>query len=185
MPSLLELDLSFNEFKQIEHVGIRRQCHLKRLSASFNYFDKDLVDSPTNISECSKYSLESLDLSWSLNGSILEPLGRLANLRGLHLSGNGWTGPIPESIRTLRFLEVLDLSHNELTGPVSTFLGKLYKLDLSYNQINGSIPESLVKLATLADLNLEFNLLTGRIPASLGRLVSLQAVSKSINWENS
>ncbi|KAL7587683.1 hypothetical protein Lser_V15G40592 [Lactuca serriola] len=181
MPNLLELDLSSNKFNQIEHVGIWRQCHLKQLSVAFNYFDEAMIDSPTNTSECSQYALERLDLSLSLNGKIPETLGRLTNLRGLHLMGNNLTGPIPEFLRRLKLLQVLDLSHNQLTGSIPTFLGKLSKLDLSFNQLNGSIPYSFGKLAALTYLNLEFNQLTGPIPTSLGRLVSLQEISVSSN----
>ncbi|XP_023732341.1 receptor-like protein EIX1 [Lactuca sativa] len=61
MPNLLELDLSFNEFKQIEHVGIWRHCQLKQLNATSNSFDKEIIDSPKNKSECSGYALEILD----------------------------------------------------------------------------------------------------------------------------
>ncbi|KAI3515550.1 hypothetical protein L1887_14449 [Cichorium endivia] len=110
MPNLLELDLSFNKFRQIEHLGIWRQCHLKQLSALGNPFVMELTDSPKNVSECSQYALERLDLSFSLNGTIPESLGRLANLRSLDLSESSLTGTIPESLGRLRYLEALDLS---------------------------------------------------------------------------
>ncbi|KAI3515557.1 hypothetical protein L1887_14457 [Cichorium endivia] len=182
MPNLLELDLSWNHFLQFEHLEIWRQCHLKRLTASENPFDIAMTYSPKNISECSQYALEKLDLSGCLIGTISEPtipetLGTLVNLRSIDLSASGLTGPIPESLGRLRFLEVLDLSRNRLTGPIPTFLGKLSKLDLSFNELNGSIPESFGKLPALTDLYLEVNQLTGPIPASIGSLVSLQAFS--------
>ncbi|KAI3510144.1 hypothetical protein L1887_25675 [Cichorium endivia] len=141
MPNLLELDLSFNQFKQIEHVGIWRQCHLKRLSASFNLFYREITESPKNISECSHYALERLDLRMSLHGTFPEPLGRLENLRSIDLSNNRLIGPIPKSLTRLRFLE-----------------------------LNGSIPETFGKLVALTELELQSNRLTGCIPASLGRV---------------
>ncbi|KAI3515546.1 hypothetical protein L1887_14445 [Cichorium endivia] len=73
-------------FEQIEHLGIWRQCHLKQLIAWRNPFEIELTDSPKNMSECSQYALESLDLHRSVNGTIPESLGRLANLRSLDLS---------------------------------------------------------------------------------------------------
>ncbi|GJY89025.1 leucine-rich repeat protein [Tanacetum coccineum] len=150
MLNLRMLDLSGNNFKQIEDVGIWRQCHLKELRVSFNQFEIKLIDSPKNISECSQYSFERLHLDWSLKG------------------------PIPESLGRLRLLEELDLSYNQLTGPIPTFVGGLTQLDLSDNLLNGSIPESFGSLTALTYLNLGHNQLTGHIPTSLGRLVSLQ-----------
>ncbi|CAI9300177.1 unnamed protein product [Lactuca saligna] len=184
MPNLLDLDLSHNQFKQIEDLGIWRQCHLKQLHASGNDFQIEMIDSPKNLSECSQYALEWLDLSLSPNGTIPEPLGRLANLRGIDLSSSRLIGPIPESVGRLRYLQVLDLSENQLSGPIPTFLGNLSILDLSFNQLNSSIPESFGNLAALSYLDLSFNQLTGPIPASLGRLVSLRAILLGSNFLN-
>ncbi|KAL7588781.1 hypothetical protein Lser_V15G37549 [Lactuca serriola] len=181
MPKLLELHLSGNKFKQIEDVGIWRQCHLKQLRVTNNVFRMEMTDPPKNASECSQYSLELLELSRSLKGRIPETLGGLANLRDLDLSYNKLTGLIPESVRGLRFLQVLDLSENQLTGPIPEFLGNLTQLDLSYNQLNGSIPESLGKLAALTDLDLGSNFLDGTIPVSIGQLAKLRILSISNN----
>nr|KAJ0192466.1 hypothetical protein LSAT_V11C800410010 [Lactuca sativa] len=181
MPKLLELHLSGNKFKQIEDVGIWRQCHLKQLSVTDNEFAMEMIDTPKNASECSIYALEFLELSRSLNGRIPETLGRLVNLRHLDLSQNGLTGSIPESLGRLRFLQVLYLSENQLTGPIPEFLGNLTQLILSYNQLNGSIPESLGKLAALTKLYLHSNLLDGTIPVSIGQLAKLRTLSISNN----
>ncbi|GJU40454.1 leucine-rich repeat protein, partial [Tanacetum coccineum] len=209
MLNLRMLDLSGNNFKQIEDVGIWRQCHLKELRVSSNQFEIKLIDSPKNISECSQYSFERLHLDGSLKGAFpADSFGRMVNLRGLHLSYNGLTGPIPESLGRLRLLEELDLhnnqltgpipeslgrlrlleeldlSYNQLTGPIPTFVGGLTHLDLSDNLLNGSIPESFGSLTALTYLDLSYNQLTGHVPTSLGRLVSLQlfrVYSNSLN----
>ncbi|XP_052622231.1 receptor-like protein EIX1 isoform X2 [Lactuca sativa] len=160
MPKLLELHVSGNKFKQIEDVGIWRQCHLKQLSVTDNEFAMEMIDTPKNASECSIYALEFLELSRSLNGRIPETLGGLANLRDLDLSYNKLTGSIPESLGRLRFLQVLYLSENLL---------------------NGSIPESLGKLASLTDLDLGSNLLDGTIPVSIGQLAKLRTLFISNN----
>ncbi|XP_021984739.1 receptor-like protein EIX1 [Helianthus annuus] len=201
MPNLLELDLSSNHFVKFEDVGIWRQCQLKQLSVASNDFLMELTDSPTNVSECSQYDLEWLNLADSVNGTIPESLVKMTNLRGLHLSGkltgplprslgslsflqvldmprNKLKGSIPESMGMLRLLQALDLSFNELTGPIPTFLGKLTKLDLSFNYLNGSIPEPSVALRYL---HLENNQLTGPIPASLGKLTKLSSLDVSNN----
>ncbi|KAI3515750.1 hypothetical protein L1887_14654 [Cichorium endivia] len=140
MSYLRVLDLSYNRFKKIQHLGIWRLCHLKQLIASSNPINIEVTDSPKNVSECSQYALERLDLSDYLNGTVPESLGRLANLRSLDLSDSSLTGTIPEALGRLRYLEALDLS---------------------YNQLDGSIPESLGRLVNLRDIKLRVNRLTG------------------------
>nr|GEX83146.1 LRR receptor-like serine/threonine-protein kinase GSO1 [Tanacetum cinerariifolium] len=180
MPNLLKLNLYKSMFKQIVHVGIWSQCHLKELIVSNNLLKHEIVSSSTNVSECSRYSLERLNLGYNqLNGSISESLGRLANLRGLDLSFNVLTGPIPDSLGKLISLQVLDLSSNHLIVPIPNFHGQLTKLHLADNQFDGSIPESLGRLTDLRDLLLESNRLTGPIPVSLRGLDLLQKFSVS------
>ncbi|KAI3515752.1 hypothetical protein L1887_14656 [Cichorium endivia] len=114
MPNLQELDLSSNRFKKIEHLGIWRLCHLKQLIASSNPINFEVTDSPKNVSECSQYALERLDLSYSLNGTVPESLGRLTNLRSLDLSESNLTGTIPEALGRLQYLKALDLSEGQI-----------------------------------------------------------------------
>nr|KAJ0192340.1 hypothetical protein LSAT_V11C800410530 [Lactuca sativa] len=185
LPKLLVLHLSSNKFKQIEHVGIWRQCHLKQLSVTDNEFDMEMTDPPKNASECSQYALEFLELSWSLKGRIPETLGRLTNLRDLDLSDNGVTGTIPESLGRLSFLEVLDLSQNQLTGLIPESLGKLAALtdmDLGSNLLNGTIPVSIGQLAKLRSLYISRNYLEGAIiEAHFANLSMLEHLDTSSN----
>ncbi|PWA80496.1 leucine-rich repeat protein [Artemisia annua] len=166
MPNLLRLDLSWNNFERIEDVRIWRQCHLKELSVSYNHFRIKLIDSPKNVSECSQYAFERLNLQESLKGPIPESLGRLRLLEELILSDNQLTGPIPESIGRLAALTVLDLSNNHLTGHVPTSLGRLVSLKLfkaGSNSLNGTIPVSIGQLTKLRELNISINSLEGVI----------------------
>ncbi|KAL7581928.1 hypothetical protein Lser_V15G37573 [Lactuca serriola] len=182
MPKLLELHLSGNKFKQIEDVGIWRQCHLKQLSVTNNVFRMEMTDPPKNASECSQYSLELLELSRSLKGRIPETLGGLANLRDLDLSYNKLTGSIPESLGRLRFLQVLDLSENQLTGPIPEFLGNLTQLVLFSNKLNGSIPVSIGQLAKLRHLFISDNSLEGAVTeAHFANLLVLKELDASSN----
>ncbi|GJV44690.1 leucine-rich repeat protein [Tanacetum coccineum] len=185
MPNLVRLDLSQNKFEHIEDVGIWRQCHLKELSVFYNLIFLEMIDSRKNVSECSQYAFERLDLHGSLKGAFpADSFGRMYNLRSLLLSYSRLTGPIPESLGRLRLLEDLDLSVNQLTGPIPTFIGKLTTLDLSYNHLNGSIPESIGRLEALTVLDLSTNQLTGPIPPSLQGLISLQMFLVSSNSLN-
>nr|GEW02602.1 leucine-rich repeat protein [Tanacetum cinerariifolium] len=133
-------------------------------------------------SQCSQYSFERLQLDGILKGAFpADSLGRMVNLRGLRLSSNRLTGPIPESLGRLRLLEELDLSYNQLTGPIPTLIGGLAQLDLSENLLNGSIPESLGRLRLLEELDLSGNLLNGSIPESFGSLTALTYLDLSYN----
>ncbi|KAK9063944.1 hypothetical protein SSX86_017816 [Deinandra increscens subsp. villosa] len=185
MPNLLKLDVSFNNLENIELVGIWRQCQLKELRLSSNYFGGEMIGPSTNTSECSQYALEMLESDDNLlNGAIPESLRRLSNLRVLNLEFNSFKGLIPKALQRLRSLEVLNLYGNDLTGPIPTFHGKLTTLLLGQNQFSGSIPESLGRLTCLTHLTLSSNWLTGPIPASIGRLASLQEFSVSSNMLN-
>ncbi|PWA36032.1 leucine-rich repeat protein [Artemisia annua] len=188
MPNLLRLDLSRNNFEHIEDVGIWRQCHLKELNVSDNYFGIEMTDSPKNVSEFSQYAFERLQLDRSLKGAFpADSLGRMANLRGLSLSYNNLTGPIPESLGRLRLLEELDLFGNQLTGPIPESLGRLRlleELDLYSNQLTGPFPKFIGKLTQLQYLYLSSNNLNGSIPESLGRLRLLEELDLSYNQLN-
>ncbi|CAN8243617.1 unnamed protein product [Cochlearia groenlandica] len=121
--SLMTLDLSENSFNGSIPLSIIRCKKLKTLVLSNNGFSGDL---PTRF------------------GSSL------VHLRTLHLSFNHFSGTIPEDLGNMRNLKgTLDLSHNLFSGMIPLSLGDLPELlyvDLSYNNLSGPIPRSNILL---------------------------------------
>ena len=102
----------------------------------------------------------------------------------LNLSGNDLTGPIPPELGNLTSLEWLYLSGNDLTGPIPPELGNLTSLTelyLSGNDLTGPIPPELGNLADLESLYLGYNDLTGPIPTELGNLADLRVLHLAAN----
>ena len=112
-------------------------------------------------------------------------------MRGLYLSSNQLTGPIPPELGQLyQFrdpyagLLSLFLHNNQLTGSIPPELGSLANLRslrLSDNQLTGSIPPELGNLANLRSLRLSDNQLTGSIPASLTNLRVMRELYFALN----
>lgn len=125
-------------------------------------------------------NLVFLDLSMNeLDGSI--PIGLFTSMALFHLdlSDNRLTGPIPLQgsqekslieISPYPPLEFLDLSHNTLTGVLSSDIGnfkRLKLLNLGNDGLSGELPNELTKLSQLEFLDLSNNQLKGKIPEKL------------------
>ena len=109
-------------------------------------------------------------------GVRVDDMGRVTRL---DLSGNQLSGPIPVEIGDLEFLEDLWLFGNDLTGPIPPELGSLENLKsllLFDNQLTGPLPPEIGNLTNLQDLWLYDNQLTGPLPVELGNLANLQAL---------
>ncbi|KAL4606297.1 hypothetical protein ACB092_09G092700 [Castanea dentata] len=103
----------------------------------------------------------SIDLSCNnFEGPIPEELGVLKSLHILNLSHNAFTGRIPPSLGKLSQLESLDLSSNKLSGEIPMQLADnltfLSVLNLSFNQLVGPIPY-IKQFATFSETSYEGN----------------------------
>ncbi|XP_028247224.1 probably inactive leucine-rich repeat receptor-like protein kinase At5g48380 [Glycine soja] len=99
----------------------------------------------------------------------------------LNLTNMGLKGEFPRDLRDCPSLTSLNLSHNELTGPIpsdiSTLLPYATSIDLSNNKFNGEIPPSLGNCSYLTSLRLDNNMLSGQIPQQLEQLPRLRKIS--------
>ena len=91
------------------------------------------------------------------------------------LADQNLEGSIVTELLELPYLQVLDLSHNGLSGSLTTAFGNLTKAKLSDNKITGTIPADMVdKNSPLEELDLGSNRLEGSIPATIGLSTTLK-----------
>ncbi|CAL8122882.1 unnamed protein product [Prunus armeniaca] len=125
--------------------------------------------------------LEVMDISHNqLRGTVGNI--RLEFAPSLNLSWNQLEGPIPS---ILSKASVLDLSHNNFSGAASflcaTKDSNLTFLDLSNNHVSGELPDCWTHFKELVFLDLTNNYLFGKIPTTMGYLLSIETLRLSNN----
>eukprot|EP00978_Attheya_sp_CCMP212_P007869 scaffold18312_cov55-Attheya_sp.AAC.1 len=110
--------------------------------------------------------LTSLVLSGNeFTGSIPQGFGNLS-LTTLELESNHLNSTIPEDLFNAPSLERLVLSKNDFTGFISSNIGKLTQLinfEVSYNAMTGSIPREFYTIDSLTKIRFRNNSFTGPI----------------------
>ena len=117
----------------------------------------------------SDYEIHDESLVLMTVGRELEYKGILKYMRMIDLSSNNLSGLIPTELSQLVGLLYLNMSYNHLMGSIPEKIGRmtsLLSLDLSTNRLLGEIPQSLAGLTFLNHLNLSNNQLWGRSPLS-------------------
>ncbi|KAK0585570.1 hypothetical protein LWI29_030684 [Acer saccharum] len=106
-------------------------------------------------------SLRTLMLhNTNLSGTLPHSIGNLKSLSKLDLGSCNFTGPLPTSMANLTQLEYLDLSANNFSGSIPSFnMSKsLNSLDLSHNVLTGGISSTdWEQLQDLSWVDLSFN----------------------------
>ncbi|CAI9089606.1 OLC1v1024208C1 [Oldenlandia corymbosa var. corymbosa] len=127
------------------------------------------------------YDLEVLRLSNNrFSGFIPNDLlkGGSLVLTELDLSGNNLTGPV--SMITSTTLRNLNLSSNALSGELPPLTGSCSVIDLSSNQFEGNLTK-LLKWGNLETIDLSQNRLTGPIPEVTAQFLRLNYLNISSN----
>nr|XP_010924703.1 probable LRR receptor-like serine/threonine-protein kinase At1g53430 isoform X1 [Elaeis guineensis] len=106
------------------------------------------------------------------------PLQNMKNMKELVLRNLSISGQLPDFIGDMSKLKVLDLSFNNLTGPIpGSFDGLAKSIDYMYltnNKLDGAIPGWI--LSSQRNLDVSYNSFTGSAPANC-RQVNVNLVS--------
>ncbi|KAJ6752718.1 hypothetical protein OIU74_027524 [Salix koriyanagi] len=133
--------------------------------------------------------------SWTFNNKSVAVICKLTGvscwnekenrIMYLQLPSFQLSGKLPESLKYCHSLTTLDLSGNDLSGPIPpeicNWLPYIVNLDLSGNKFSGPIPPEIVNCKFLNNLNLNGNKLTGSIPFGFDRLDRLKTFSVASN----
>ncbi|KAK2972554.1 hypothetical protein RJ640_022405, partial [Escallonia rubra] len=181
---LLDFKLSQNNFisepshAEISFITSLTNCtKLKLLEVGYNPITGTLPVSIGNLSA----SLQKISVNGCrIRGTIPK---EISNLSGL-VTENDLSGYIPNTIKGLQNLQIIDVHGNKLGGSISNDLCQLPKLSslyLSVNQLSGSVPACLWNISSLRYVDLSSNKLIASIPASFGKLKDLLEIDASFN----
>ncbi|KAL7163576.1 hypothetical protein ACSBR2_039647 [Camellia fascicularis] len=151
---------------------------LKYLSLASNEFTGQIY-------EFQSKSLNHINLRHNKLQGLIPPFPTIINL---FLSKNTFTGEIPSTICNVSFLEILDFSHNSLSGVIpqclANFSNVLSVLDLRMNNFHGNIPSTFTEGKKLRNIDLNGNQLEGRVPRSLATCRHLEVLDIGNNKIN-
>ncbi|CAN6566853.1 unnamed protein product [Malus baccata var. baccata] len=156
----------------------------------------------------STQTLTYMDISHNFLSSIVQPSDAVpwVNLQVLGLKNNTLHGPLPMPpphtvhyrvannnlngtisplICSLNFLQLLDLSNNNMSGMLPPCLGNfsvdLRVLNLGNNSFSGFLPETYTNTSSLRWIDVSHNQLRGQLPRSLGNCMKLEFIDLSYN----
>ncbi|XP_050268466.1 receptor kinase-like protein Xa21 [Quercus robur] len=186
--NLIDIDFTTNLFSGPIPRSLGNLKYLKTLYMSEN----QLIEKPgdqehsflSSLTNCR--FLEELYIAINpLNVTIPDVIGNFSvSLTTIVAFQSQIKGQIPIGIGSLKNLNFLDLSYNNLSGNIPSTLGELeglQRLHLRYNNIGGNIPQELCQLRKLGDLLLSNNKISGSVPDCIGNLSVLQKLNLSHN----
>ncbi|KAG2601022.1 hypothetical protein PVAP13_5KG564600 [Panicum virgatum] len=140
LANLYQLNLSQNQFTGHIPIEFGQMSNLQYLDMSVNKLS-GLI--PQELGSCSKLRFLNINHN-SLTGNLPMTIGNLRNLQiMLDVSDNNLTGGLPVQLGNLVMLEFLNLSHNQFSGSIPSSIAgmvSLSTLDVSYNNLEGPLP---------------------------------------------
>lgn len=178
LTKLTHFEASYNPIGGPVPAELGQITSLQSINLNFTDVEGALPDSIGQL-----VSLKSLGLRDCSITSLPDSMRNLTALTGLELSGNELGGPIPPFLSQLTLLRFLSLDSNELSGPIpANFFAKpdLVELYLGSNRLTGEIPP-VGAMTSLQTLHIQSNQLTGPLPPDLGSLTKLKDLNLSGN----
>ncbi|CAJ2646891.1 unnamed protein product [Trifolium pratense] len=180
---------SLGKLKDLYHLNLERNNlgHLVGLISL--YLESNHLEGviPTTFGKFQKLQLLSLRNN-QLSGDIPHFVGNLSQLFILDLYDNTFEGNIPPSIGNCQKLQYLKLSQNKFRGTIPLEVFNLFSLtnllDLSHNSLSGSLPKEVGMLKNIDWLDVSENHLSGNIPETIGECVSLEYLNLQGNSFN-
>ncbi|KAI3971905.1 hypothetical protein MKW92_021634 [Papaver armeniacum] len=171
---LRDLFLQRNNFTGTIPSCITMLRYLNRLDISNNSIGGD-VSLPSLVTKLNLTSLELGSNKLTVFVAVMQSdriiptfICNLTDLEMLHLQDNNLSGTIYSCIYKLKNLRSLDLSHNNLHGPLPHPCKNAKLYNLAHNKFNGEISMKIGKrLSTIISVMLSGNELTGSVPSSI------------------
>ncbi|CAH8368315.1 unnamed protein product [Eruca vesicaria subsp. sativa] len=173
--SIKHLNLSNNQLEGSLTSGFQLFQNLKVLDLSYNQLSGELPGF-NYAYDLQVLKLSNNKISGSLPNNLLKSDSLL--LTTLDLSGNNLSGPISDIMSTT--LHSLDLSSNSLTGELPLLTGSCVLLDLSNNQFEGNLTR-WSKWENVEYLDLSQNRFTGLFPDVSPQLLRANHLNLSYN----
>ncbi|GLU22076.1 hypothetical protein SLE2022_381750 [Rubroshorea leprosula] len=165
------------------------------ISCSLSYGLQGDIDCLKSIKDSLEDPSGYLNATWNFDNNTEGFICRFTGIECWHpdenkvltiqLSDMGLKGKFPPGIKNCSSLTRLDLSNNELFGPIPVEISKILPyatfLNLSSNNFSGQIPANVANVTYMNVLNLDHNRLTGRIPPELGMLPRLKTFTVADN----
>nr|XP_016493362.1 PREDICTED: probable leucine-rich repeat receptor-like protein kinase At2g33170 isoform X1 [Nicotiana tabacum] len=181
LTSLTELHMSACQLDQLlpSNSFMNLTSSLQILDLSLNHFQAPIPSWLFNTS----HSLVYLDLSRSqLNGLLPNAFGNMYSLRVVDLSDNSLLGNLPPTFVNMSSVTFLDISRKSLEGNLPPALSsKLKILDLSNNNMEGPLARSIAQLRQLVVLDVSWNSFNDSITDHFLNFSNLQVLDLSSN----
>ncbi|KAL2921290.1 Receptor-like protein EIX2 [Bienertia sinuspersici] len=182
----LDLSLASDDwFQNVNNLPSLRVLHMDQCGLS-----PMIPASISYTNSSSNISIINLSNNFFNDTSVFQWLFRLSGTNSslvvLELSNNQIPGPIPPNFGEMLSLSYLDLSSNLLDGTIPSAFWNMHNisyLSLGMNQLEGPIPHTISNLNHLTHLILPNNNFqgSGNFPNSLGSLCSLQEINLNNN----